>query len=507
MSSNKPIPANDGKNGFYIYRGIVDVNQVHLRWGDWIGGNPKDSNQVLTKCISKMNAWRTNGDGPDIMIIAMHPHWTNSWICWGATANDTFHNKFKSLNPSGSFTTTPVYGNVQIFTLQQLDNSEFKATPLNVAIGNNSFNINTFPSTEYYKNGTYTFSASSSEKGLNGQYNITIQPCHAFTYMKQGLKGWMSNGSGPSASRFLPQTTVNFGDGYSQAPYDKSGKYVGGGGCGNTWTTIDVDKRTHSGEWIQVQLPYPLLLRRYSLMTNARRFIILGSMDGKSWNHIEQKSDMELLTDPNKEFVVYANEAYSYYRLVILETNVKVTPGAEFYGVGIFLFTLIGTYDQGNRRERFQSSIGNEGFAVYEGLDNIYSKETTLLADLSDFNRKYIEYTDCSRSNCATLSQKRAAMTQAYNVIMQTDIPNMNRAMPSGGLTPAQYDASFANLVTTHDNVVKLRSELDIKMKELNRDADSKYADYKGNFDSAIYTNILVTVLATTLLYFTFTKL
>jgi hypothetical protein len=507
MASNKPIPANDGKNGFYIYRGIVDVNQVHLRWGEWIGGNPKDSNQVLTKCINKMNAWRTNGDGPDIMIIAMHPHWTNSWICWGATANDTFHNKFKSLNPSGSFTTTPVYGNVQIFTLQQLDNSEFKATPLSVALGNNSFNINTFPSAEYYKNGTYTFSASSTEKGLNGIFGISIQPCYAFTNRKQGEQGWVSNGSGPSASRYLPQTTINFRDGYTQAPYDKSGKYVGGGGCGNTWTTISNDKRTHSGEWIQVQFPYPLVLKRYSLMTNARSFIIFGSMDGKSWNYVDNKRDMEILIDPNKEFVVHtADQAYSYYRLVIRETNVKVNENKEFYGAGVFLFALIGK--QGSvGKERFQSFIGNEGFAVYEGLDNIYSKETTLLADLSDFNRKYIEYTDCSLSNCATLSQKKAAMTQAYNVIMQTDIPNMNNSMPSAGLTPAQYDASFANLVTTHDNVVKLRNELDIKMKELNRDSDSKYADYKGNFDSAIYTNILVTVLATTFLYFTFTKL
>jgi hypothetical protein len=507
MASNKPIPANDGKNGVYIYRGIVDVNQVHLRWGDWIGGNPKDSNEVLTKCISKMNTWRTNGDNPDIMIIAMHPSWTNSWICWGATSSDKFHDKFKTINPSGSFTTTPIYGNVQVFTLQQIDNSEFRATPLDVAIGNNSFNINTFPASEYYKNGTYTFSASSTEQGLNGIFGMSMQPYYPFM-VRRGSGGWASNGSGPTFSRIVPQYNISLANGYSQEPYDASGKYVGGGGCGNTWTTIDDGKQSFSGEWIQVQLPYSLLLNRYSLMTNAKKFNIFGSNDGKEWKYIDGKSDVGVLDDPRKEYVVYGWNAYSYFRLVIRE--IYTANGNETLknvrSAGVYMFALIGK--QGDvGRERFQSSIGNEGFAVYEGLTDIYAQETTLLKDLADFNQKYSDYTDCSFSKCATLSQKRAAMTQAYNTIIQTDIPNVNNAMPSGGLTPAQYDASFANLVTTHDSVVKLRNELDIKMKELNRDSDSKYADYKNNFDSAIYTNILVTVLATTFIYFTFTKL
>jgi hypothetical protein len=175
------------------------------------------------------------------------------------------------------------------------------------------------------------------------------------------------------------------------------------------------------------------------------------------------------------------------------------------YGIGVVDCKLIGQLGAVHR-DHFTNMETFTG-SVYEGLDNIYSQESKLLTDLQDFNQKYLDYTSCSSSSCSTLSAKTKAMNDAYDLIINTDIPNLNKNMPSTGLSPAQYDASYSHLVSTHNNVLLLRNELDVKTKELNMEPNTKYGDYKANFDSAIYTNILVTVLATTILYFAFVKL
>lgn len=144
---------------------------------------------------------------------------------------------------------------------------------------------------------------------------------------------------------------------------------------------------------------------------------------------------------------------------------------------------------------------------TYEGLDNIYNTESTLLSDLSDFNQKYIEYINCEKSNCSTLTQKQKEMQSAYDLIINTDIPAVNNGMPTTGLTPSQYDMSFNSLLQTHTDLVKTRIELDKKMKELNKTKDSNYVEYKNKFESTMYINILFAVLATSILYFTFAKI
>lgn len=143
----------------------------------------------------------------------------------------------------------------------------------------------------------------------------------------------------------------------------------------------------------------------------------------------------------------------------------------------------------------------------YEGLTNIYDKESTLLSDLADFNKKYVDYINCEQSSCSTLTEKQALMQIAHNKIINTDIVDVINAIPSNGLKPSQYDSSFNQLIQTHESVIKTRMDLDKKLNELNKTRDTYYSDTKKQLDSTMYINILLTVLATSVLYFTFTKL
>lgn len=56
-------------------------------------------------------------------------------------------------------------------------------------------------------------------------------------------------------------------------------------------------------------------------------------------------------------------------------------------------------------------------------------------------------------------------------------------------------------------NIVKLRGELDTKLKEIYNVDSSISTENKIQFDSTMYTGIMWTILATTVLYFTFIKL
>jgi len=373
--------------------------------------------------------------------------------------------------------------------------------PLHKEITYNTFTITTYKGDESFKNGTYEFSASSIEDSFD---SWKIQPYYPFNGSNSGL-AWFSKGT--SASAFNKKLSK----GYTQSPYNRNGNYQGGG-VSNTWRT-NVNNKSYSGEWIQMKLPYKIHLTRYSMTTNAKQFVILGSNDGSIWTEIDNKTTTGVLTDEKNQFIITSSnkDAFSYYRIVFQQIYTSFRSISNILGLGVFSCSLYGDYNT----EQF-STLQKEPFgtilshSVFEGYDNnVYGSETKLLADLTRFNQLYL---DCSNSNSQTCpTAKRNEYDALYTTITDSttgDIQRVtNAATATTGLRPTEYAAAESTLIDTHNNVLKLRNELDVKMKELTKERNSKYGDYKSNFDSAIYTNILVTVLATTILYFAFIKL
>jgi hypothetical protein len=78
-------------------------------------------------------------------------------------------------------------------------------------------------------------------------------------------------------------------------------------------------------------------------------------------------------------------------------------------------------------------------------------------------------------------------------------------------LTPIDTKNTTNTTINTtkedHEKILKLRNELDIKLKEINRSQDSVYSMYKAKYDSTMYSSIIWTILATSLIYYIFVKL
>jgi hypothetical protein len=146
------------------------------------------------------------------------------------------------------------------------------------------------------------------------------------------------------------------------------------------------------------------------------------------------------------------------------------------------------------------------------GRNGAFADEKSVIDALNAFNAQYAIYIKCNNpstnSGCSssdkawdTVTRKGTTLTTAIS-LLGPDINNMNNK-----ITPAQYDSSYNAILRQHTNIKTARSELDSKLKELYEIPGSFVVDSKYQYDSTMYTGIIFTILATSMLYYTFTKL
>ena len=128
-----------------------------------------------------------------------------------------------------------------------------------------------------------------------------------------------------------------------------------------------------------------------------------------------------------------------------------------------------------------------------------------LLAEMIDFNKKYATYIRCNdpsnKTYCSTTDASLNTVVYAYQnlAIFSNNNPNIPNI---------PYDASINYNINTYNNkVLGLRSELDEKMKVLNLSESSVLSEEKTRYDVTIYTGVLWTILATSIVYYIFTRL
>jgi hypothetical protein len=202
----------------------------------------------------------------------------------------------------------------------------------------------------------------------------------------------------------------------------------------------------------------------------------------------------------------------------------------------------------GGNREFFQgySSFNNiyGGMPIIEGLaESEMINEKTLITQLNTFNEKYARYLKCNdkwnNSDCAASEICIDSLNPNKNINVINCTPlrdivdtasNINRSVanlknattnmgtgrinqgdyniPAGSaLTPEEYEMNYNLILDNHTKISKLRNELDNKIQMLYNPEKSINADYKKSFDATIYSGILISALATSILFYTFNQL
>jgi len=128
----------------------------------------------------------------------------------------------------------------------------------------------------------------------------------------------------------------------------------------------------------------------------------------------------------------------------------------------------IGTYSNTNHTEKIS----------YTDFENAYTTYSTCISDYQ-----------CSSS--PGTYQNECKLCEAINVISNN----------------IQSDPSYNALLTNYNNLANKRNDLDLKLQDLYNIDNSIPNLYNLQTDSTVYTGILWTVLATTLIYYVFIKL
>jgi len=193
---------------------------------------------------------------------------------------------------------------------------------------------------------------------------------------------------------------------------------------------------------------------------------------------------------------------------------------------------------QSNRetmKENF-SSYNNYIMPYIEGLGNIEDDAEQLLNDLVQFNALYFRYMHCNNSSISTTtnlainndcaatgyrpstqfsvsgatgSAEKDYLLSALNTLSQkiqstdknaiiSDIPTLSN-LPTG--TPT---ANATAIKYKQQQILNMRQELDAKLKELYQTPDSIANMYKQQYDATIYSGILLSALAASLLFYLF---
>lgn len=162
-----------------------------------------------------------------------------------------------------------------------------------------------------------------------------IYPPNALTSNNTSLSG-LSYGNGTYITSASSESSIS---NYAFNAFN----YVNDSGCWRSFGTYNPNSTVSTittqgnilGEWLQIQLPYPIFLDKFSMVPNTtgttptiltpKEIKILGSNNPtEPWNVIYSESNINLTNSINF-FTVNANASYIYYRVVVI--SIQATSG------------------------------------------------------------------------------------------------------------------------------------------------------------------------------------
>jgi hypothetical protein len=161
------------------------------------------------------------------------------------------------------------------------------------------------------------------------------------------------------------------------------------------------------------------------------------------------------------------------------------------------------------------AAIKNSGAPI---TDKVMSYEANLLEALYLFNNEYTYYVSkCTNKQdnfVPDTINNPTADCKSYldnlNIDKQKiiDYTSINNAIIGTGLNSSDnYKSNNKILTDNYSKLINMRTDLDEKLRELYDVPGSKSLDYRYNLDSTVYSGILVTIVATAVIYYTFTRL
>uniref|UniRef100_A0A6C0KFX2 Uncharacterized protein n=1 Tax=viral metagenome TaxID=1070528 RepID=A0A6C0KFX2_9ZZZZ len=136
---------------------------------------------------------------------------------------------------------------------------------------------------------------------------------------------------------------------------------------------------------------------------------------------------------------------------------------------------------------------------IIEGLTSGSTKNTingnTVINDVKKFQQEYNKYI---KNGYNDFSVQFTKLTDSYTKVI-TDTNLKDNVI---------IDGSHNYIMDNYRNNIEQRRELDDKLKEVYKTKDSLYnSEYKTVYDATMLSGVLLTILASSLLYYSFSQL
>ena len=160
--------------------------------------------------------------------------------------------------------------------------------------------------------------------------------------------------------------------------------------------------------------------------------------------------------------------------------------------------------------------INNSTYQNASPIDKYNYYQANLLESIYEINKEYNNYTiHCLNkdkntivntvSGDITCNDLNTKINNDGNLII--DHLNNNSSVINNLQDKSVTDASYQYINSNYNDLTKKRKELDLKLSELYDINNSRNIDNTINFDSTIYTGIVVTLILSVLVYYTLKKI
>ena len=195
--------------------------------------------------------------------------------------------------------------------------------------------------------------------------------------------------------------------------------------------------------------------------------------------------------------------------------NAEYIPITESHGANSLVLTAYGTLELKSETDGNGETLW--AYPVTEGLVN--AEITTLFHEMGE-NRKILEHEALYKANLELIALDTATGAVFGNTVNHAatrgtwdDFYNDNSGnyIPGTTVTTSVIDSiptesgTHSDLLDKNRKMLRLRNELDNKVKVLNSLGDSHVTEKEINLDSTIFVSLAWTAIASSLVYYTFT--
>lgn len=103
----------------------------------------------------------------------------------------------------------------------------------------------------------------------------------------------------------------------------------------------------------------------------------------------------------------------------------------------------------------------------------------------------------CEEDNSLSVNLKNSSSS-----VSCTSVLNSARSMPG-----EHYTKTHEQIKQDHDDIIRMRADIDRDLKEISKGEDTIYAEKRLNYEKTLYSTLMFTILASSLIYFVFNEL